>query len=248
MCPLGVGINLQPDAVRELYDLGFTEQDLDAVGLPRAGMAPASGSTATTSIPSRAAGRPATPGRNARAPRQLHCRSTTRRWSAWGRRRCGSDRVTGYRKHPRRRQRAGRARRRHHPEVHGALLIGADGIHSAVRARCTRSAADPLGGAVDVARHDLGDADPHRRVVRRSRHAPPAHGVLPDLAPDPATGLSMINWIAEVTMDDSEAGSRAAGSGRTRSRTSRTISTAGSGTGSTCRRCCGRRIQPSRTR
>src|SRR5215510_11063120 len=32
--PLGVGINLQPNAVRELYDLGFTEQDLDRVGLP----------------------------------------------------------------------------------------------------------------------------------------------------------------------------------------------------------------------
>ncbi len=34
MCPLGVGINLQPDAVRELYDLGFTQADLDSVGLP----------------------------------------------------------------------------------------------------------------------------------------------------------------------------------------------------------------------
>ena len=34
MRPLGVGINLQPNAVRELYDLGFTEQDLDRVGLP----------------------------------------------------------------------------------------------------------------------------------------------------------------------------------------------------------------------
>src|SRR5690349_6605848 len=34
MRPLGVGINLQPNAVRELYDLGVTESDLDAVGLP----------------------------------------------------------------------------------------------------------------------------------------------------------------------------------------------------------------------
>jgi hypothetical protein len=34
MRPLGVGINLQPNAVRELYDLGITEQDLDRVGLP----------------------------------------------------------------------------------------------------------------------------------------------------------------------------------------------------------------------
>ena len=34
MCPLGVGINMQPNAVRELYDLGIGEADLDRVGLP----------------------------------------------------------------------------------------------------------------------------------------------------------------------------------------------------------------------
>src|SRR3954452_17476818 len=34
MRPLGVGINLQPNAVRELFDLGFTADDLDGVGLP----------------------------------------------------------------------------------------------------------------------------------------------------------------------------------------------------------------------
>src|ERR1044072_4926488 len=32
--PLGVGINLQPNAVRELYDLGIAQSDLDRVGLP----------------------------------------------------------------------------------------------------------------------------------------------------------------------------------------------------------------------
>jgi 2-polyprenyl-6-methoxyphenol hydroxylase-like FAD-dependent oxidoreductase len=31
--PLGVGINLQPNAVRELYDLGLGEQVLDTIGL-----------------------------------------------------------------------------------------------------------------------------------------------------------------------------------------------------------------------
>ena len=34
MRPLGVGINMQPNAVRELYDLGIGEADLDRVGLP----------------------------------------------------------------------------------------------------------------------------------------------------------------------------------------------------------------------
>lgn len=32
--PLGVGINLQPNAVRELYDLDITQADIDRVGLP----------------------------------------------------------------------------------------------------------------------------------------------------------------------------------------------------------------------
>ncbi|MFY8082740.1 MAG: FAD-dependent monooxygenase [Rubrivivax sp.] len=31
--PLGVGINLQPNAVRELYDLGLGEHGLDTIGL-----------------------------------------------------------------------------------------------------------------------------------------------------------------------------------------------------------------------
>src|SRR4051812_18455560 len=34
MRPLGVGINLQPNAVRELYDLGLGADDLDEVGVP----------------------------------------------------------------------------------------------------------------------------------------------------------------------------------------------------------------------
>jgi 5-methylphenazine-1-carboxylate 1-monooxygenase len=34
MRSLGVGINLQPNAVREIYDLGITRADLDCVGLP----------------------------------------------------------------------------------------------------------------------------------------------------------------------------------------------------------------------
>lgn len=34
MKPLGVGINLQPNAVRELLELGFSATDLDAFGVP----------------------------------------------------------------------------------------------------------------------------------------------------------------------------------------------------------------------
>ena len=34
MKPLGVGINLQPNAVRELYDLGIGADELNRIGLP----------------------------------------------------------------------------------------------------------------------------------------------------------------------------------------------------------------------
>lgn len=34
MKPLGVGINIQPNAVRELFDLGITAGDMDGVGVP----------------------------------------------------------------------------------------------------------------------------------------------------------------------------------------------------------------------
>ena len=34
MRPLGVGINIQPNAVRELFDLGINPADLDGVELP----------------------------------------------------------------------------------------------------------------------------------------------------------------------------------------------------------------------
>ena len=34
LSPLGHGINLQPNAVRELYDLGIGADDLDRIGLP----------------------------------------------------------------------------------------------------------------------------------------------------------------------------------------------------------------------
>ena len=35
MRPLGVGINIQPNAVRELFDLGLTADILDTIGFPK---------------------------------------------------------------------------------------------------------------------------------------------------------------------------------------------------------------------
>ena len=60
--PLGVGINLQPNAVRELFDKGIDAPALDTVGVPAREWAMV-GPTATTSMRNRAAKAPATAGR-----------------------------------------------------------------------------------------------------------------------------------------------------------------------------------------
>jgi len=90
-------------------------------------------------------------------------------------------------------------------EVDGALLIGADGIHSAVRAQM-HPAQPPIhrGGAImwrgttwgkpiRSGSSFVGLGTHRQRVV----FYPISH-------PDPNTGLAIINWIAEVTMDNAE--------------------------------------------
>ena len=91
MRPLGVGINLQPNAVRELYDLGITEARSRPRRPARARNGRWSGSTATTSIPSRAGCWPATTGRNMRCiAASSTCCCMRRWWSGSGRTRSGS--------------------------------------------------------------------------------------------------------------------------------------------------------------
>jgi 5-methylphenazine-1-carboxylate 1-monooxygenase len=55
--------------------------------------------------------------------------------------------------------------------------------------------------------------------------------------PDPQTGLSIINWIAEVTMDNSEGWKQSGWFRRSPPTTSPASFPTGSGTGSTCPRC-----------
>ncbi|HZD89311.1 MAG TPA: flavin-dependent oxidoreductase [Pseudolabrys sp.] len=207
MLPLGVGINLQPNAVRELYDLGIGEADLDGVGLPAkewalVGLngndiyAEPRGLDAGYKWPQYAVHR-------GRFHMLLHDKVVERIGA--GAVRLGS-RVTGYRKN------AGggvtvqvEAADGTAHEAEGALLIGADGIHSVVRARMYPNQ-PPIhwGGAVmwrgttwgkpiRSGASFVGLGTHRQRVV----FYPISH-------PDPRTGLSMINWIAEVTMDNAE--------------------------------------------
>ena len=127
-------------------------------------------------MPSRAGSRPATDGRNIRCiAGGCRCCSTRRSWSASGRTRCGpaiaspviatmptaaSPRLVESADGDviRRDRRAADRRRR--PAFGRA------------RADASRPAADPVGRRHHVARHQPGHTDPHRRVLRRLRHAP----------------------------------------------------------------------------
>ena len=134
MRPLGVGINLQPNAVRELYDLGITEQDLDRVGLPARewALVGLNGNDIYSEVRGLAAGYhwPQYAVHRGQLHMLLHDKVVERLGPQAIR--LGS-RVTGYRNNS-----GGVTAHIAHADgstsqVRGALLIGADGIHSALR-------------------------------------------------------------------------------------------------------------------
>jgi 2-polyprenyl-6-methoxyphenol hydroxylase-like FAD-dependent oxidoreductase len=207
MRPLGVGINLQPNAVRELHDLGITPVELDRVGLPAKewALVGLNGNDIYSEPRGLLAGYnwPQFAVHRGSFHVLLHDKVVERMGPEAVT--LGS-RVTGYRKKPK----GGVSALIEHAdgstsEANGALLIGADGIHSAVRAQMHPDQ-PPIhwGGAVmwrgttwakpiRTGASFVGLGTHRQRVV----FYPISH-------PDPQTGLSMINWIAEVTMDNSE--------------------------------------------
>ena len=205
--PLGVGINLQPNAVRELYDLGFSAADMDSFGVPAkewalVGMkgqeiySETRGLLAGYNWPQYAVHRGA-------FHMALYHRFIELAGPDAVRTGC---RATGYAIEPdgsvtvTLQTDAGEIRES------GALLIGADGIHSAIRAQM-HPAQPPIhwGGAVMWRGTSL--AKPVRTGssfiglgTHRQRMV-----IYPISHPDPETGLALINWIAEVTYDDPSA-------------------------------------------
>ena len=203
--PLGVGINLQPNAVRELYELGLGPDKLDAIGLQ--------------------AREWALVGLNGKdvysEPRGL---LAGYRWPQYSVHRGGlqmllyrtalerlgegavlpGHRVVGYRNDADGVAVRARTADGTTTEIRARLLIGADGLHSAVRAQM-HPAQPPIqwGGAImwrgttpgvpiRSGASFVGLGTHRQRVV-----------FYPISGPDSATGLATINWIAEITVDNS---------------------------------------------
>lgn len=203
--PLGVGINIQPNSVRELFDLGITADMLDKVGVP--------------------AREWALVGRNGQEiyaePRGLEAGYNWPQYAVHRgelhmllyetfRARAGEEavilgaKVTGYRKNP---DGTVTALLRHadgsSSEETGTLLIGADGIHSAVRAQMHPDQ-PPIHWGGAVMWRGTAMAKPVRTGssfigLGSHRHRMVIYPISPV---DPQTGLARINWIAEVTYDD----------------------------------------------
>jgi 2-polyprenyl-6-methoxyphenol hydroxylase-like FAD-dependent oxidoreductase len=206
MQPLGVGINLQPNAVRELYDLGITQQDLDNIGLPAKEWALVGlngndiyseprGVLAGYNWPQYAVHRG-----------KLHVMLYDKVVERLGRDaiQLGA-RVSGYRQHAYGVTALVESADGTKSEVNGKLLIGADGIHSAIRAQMHPSQ-PPIHWGGAIMWRGTTWAKPIRSGSSFVGLGTHRHRVVfyPISHPDPKTGLSMINWIAEVTMDNSE--------------------------------------------
>ena len=201
MKPLGVGINIQPNAVRELYDLGIGPEALDQVGVQarewalvglngKEVYAEPRGLEAGYKWPQYAAHRGA-----------LHMLLYSEVVM-----RLGTDavmlgtKVTGYEK-VNDGVRVHLSDGRHVP---AGLLIGADGIHSVVRHQMHPDQ-PPIHWGGAVMWRGTVRAKPLRTGSSFVGLGTHRHRMViyPISAPD-ADGMALINWIAEVTMDSAE--------------------------------------------
>ena len=204
--PLGVGINIQPNAVRELFDLGISAEDLDRVGVPARewALVGLNGNDIYAEPRGILAGY--------RWPQySVHRGRLHMMLYDLVRERLGPDvvrlgrRATGYRGNDdgtvtliTRDSDGGE-----HAET-GALLVGAEGIHSAVRAQM-HPAQPPIHWGGAIMWRGTSRAVPIRTGASFVGLGTSRHRLVfyPISAPDPETGLAEINWIAEVTVDGS---------------------------------------------
>lgn len=205
--PLGVGINLQPNAVRELGDLGIGVEDLDRIGMPARewALVGLNGNDIYSERRGLLAGYRWPQYAVHRGELQmLLYRKVVERMGP-GAVRTGQ-RVVGYRNEADGTVTASvEATDGSRSEFRCALLIGADGMHSAVRAQMHPDQ-PPIHWGGAIMWRGVSPGVPIRSGASfvglgTHRHRFVFYPISP---PDPVTGLATINWIAEVTVDAAE--------------------------------------------
>ena len=203
--PLGVGINLQPNAVREFYELEIGPEDLDAIGIQAAewALVGLNGNDVYSESRGLMAGYnwPQYSVHRGQLQMLLYDKTVSR---------LGSDavrtgmQVVGYRNNETGVIAEVRSRDGDMQEVEGSLLIGADGINSAVRARMYPNQPPVQWGGAIMWRGTTPGV-PIRTGASFVGLGTHRHRVVfyPISQPDPQTGLALINWIAELTVDNS---------------------------------------------
>ena len=202
--PLGVGINLQPNAVRELYELGIGPQQLDAIGLQtrefvlvglngKEVYAEPRGMRAGYKWPQYSVHRGGL--------QMLLYEAVLDRLGASAVR-TGMT-VTGYCNDASGVRAMVETRDGERLEIEGSLLIGADGLHSAVRAQMHPNQ-PPIQWGGAIMWRGVTPGLPIRTGASFIGLGTHRHRVVfyPISNPDPVTGLASINWIAEITVDN----------------------------------------------
>jgi hypothetical protein len=203
--PLGVGINLQPNAVRELEDLGIGEAELDAVGIPARewALVGLNGKDIYAEPRGKLAGYRWHQYAVHRGQFHMLLYRTVLERLGPDAVRLGS-RVSGYRKEGDSGVTALVERADGiSEELRGKLLIGADGIHSAIRAQMHPDQ-PPIHWGGTIMWRGTARGVPIRSGssfvgLGTSRH----RVVLYPISHPDAQGLADINWIAEQTFDAS---------------------------------------------
>ena len=205
--PLGVGINLQPNAVRELFELGIGPDQLDAIGLQTREwvLVGLNGKEVYSEPRGVLAGYQWPQYSVHRGGLQMLLYQTVVDRLGAAAVREGME-VTGYRHDP---GRTGvlasiETRDGERLEMEGALLIGADGLHSAVRAQMYPSQ-PPIQWGGAIMWRGITPGVPIRTGASFVGLGTHRHRVVfyPISRPDAMTGLAPINWIAEITVDNS---------------------------------------------
>ncbi|HTR01527.1 MAG TPA: flavin-dependent oxidoreductase [Candidatus Acidoferrum sp.] len=205
--PLGVGINLQPNAVRELYELGFGPDALDRIGIQTRewALVGLNGNDVYSEPRGLLAGYHWPQYSVHRGKLQMMLYDAVRQ--RLGRQAIHTGvKVTGYRNHADGNGITALLQHRNgeQSEVQGSLLIAADGLHSAVRQQMHPSQ-PPIQWGGAIMWRGVTPGMPIRTGASFVGLGTHRHRVVfyPISQPDPRTGLADINWIAEITVDNS---------------------------------------------